>query len=67
MTDPAYRNGTAAADARIDVRHLFAAHLRRAAAVETAHAHQVWTAEDGPLPSLYISHGLRCCSRWPTG
>jgi 4,5-DOPA dioxygenase extradiol len=57
MTNPAYRNGTAAADARIDVRHPFAAHLRRAAAAERANAHQVWTPEDGPLPSLYISHG----------
>ena len=48
MTNPAYRNGTAAADARIDARHPFAAHLRRAAAAERAHAHQLWTPERRP-------------------
>jgi 4,5-DOPA dioxygenase extradiol len=50
-------NGTAAADARIDAGHPFAAHLRRAAAVEQANPHHLWTPEDGPLPSLYVSHG----------
>ena len=48
---------TAAADAHIAARHPFAAHLRRAAATEQAAAHRVWTPDDGPLPSMYISHG----------
>src|SRR3954463_14366746 len=45
---------TAAADALIPAGHPFAAHLLRAAA---AGEHRPWTAEDGPLPSLYLSHG----------
>jgi 4,5-DOPA dioxygenase extradiol len=57
MTQPAARNSTAEADARVRAGHPFATHLRRAAAAEQASAHQVWTPEDGPLPSLYISHG----------
>lgn len=48
---------TATADARIDKMHPFSEHLRRAAAAERASAHPLWTPEDGPLPSLYISHG----------
>ncbi|GAA3183925.1 class III extradiol ring-cleavage dioxygenase [Blastococcus jejuensis] len=48
---------TAVADARIPAQHPFAAHLRRAAAVEEAAPHALWTPEDGPLPSLYVSHG----------
>jgi 4,5-DOPA dioxygenase extradiol len=48
---------TAATDARIPGRHPFAAHLRRAARAEAASTHAVWTPKDGPLPSLYISHG----------
>ncbi|MBB2949025.1 4,5-DOPA dioxygenase extradiol [Actinoplanes lutulentus] len=48
---------TATADSRIPAQHPFAAHLRRAAAAEKAAAHRVWTPDDGPLPSLYISHG----------
>src|SRR3984885_7199501 len=48
---------TAAADARIDVRHPFAEHLRRAAAAERAAAPGVGPPADGPLPSLYVSHG----------
>jgi 4,5-DOPA dioxygenase extradiol len=48
---------TAAADARIPARHPFAAHLRRAAAVEQVDPHRLWTPEDGALPSLYLSHG----------
>jgi len=45
---------TAAADALIPAQHPFAAHLRRAA---SAGEHRAWTPEDGPLPSLYLSHG----------
>jgi len=45
---------TAAADALIPAGHPFAAHLLRAAA---AGEHRPWTPEDGPLPSLYLSHG----------
>jgi len=48
---------TAVADARIPAAHPFAAHLRRVAAVEAEAPHRVWTPEDGPLPSLYLSHG----------
>jgi 4,5-DOPA dioxygenase extradiol len=48
---------TAAADALIDPRHPFAAHLRRTAAAEKAAPHRAWTPADGPLPSLYLSHG----------
>jgi 4,5-DOPA dioxygenase extradiol len=51
MTQPTFRNGTAAADARIAAGHPFAAHLRRAAAVEQANPHHVWTPEDGPPPN----------------
>jgi 4,5-DOPA dioxygenase extradiol len=45
---------TAAADALIPAQHPFSAHLRRAA---SAGEHRSWTPEDGPLPSLYLSHG----------
>jgi 4,5-DOPA dioxygenase extradiol len=48
---------TAAADARIPAQHPFAAHLRHATEVERAAPHALWTPDDGPLPSLYISHG----------
>ncbi len=48
---------TQAADARIPAAHPFAQHLRRAAAAEQQAAHRVWTPQDGPLPSLYLSHG----------
>jgi 4,5-DOPA dioxygenase extradiol len=54
MTTPA---PTAPADARIPAAHPFAAHLRRAAEAEAAAPHRLWTPEDGPLPSLYLSHG----------
>jgi 4,5-DOPA dioxygenase extradiol len=47
-------SSTAAADARIPAAHPFAAHLRKAAA---AGEHRAWTPEDGPMPSLYVSHG----------
>jgi 4,5-DOPA dioxygenase extradiol len=55
MTTPTAR--TAAADALIPAQHPFAAHLRRAAAVGQAAPHRSWTPDDGPLPSLYLSHG----------
>ena len=42
---------------RIDAGHPFAAHLRRTAAAEKAAPHRAWTPADGPLPSLYLSHG----------
>src|SRR5215218_9414130 len=42
MTAPV--STTAAADATIPASHPFAPHL-------------LWTPEDGPLPSLYLSHG----------
>lgn len=45
---------TTTADAAIPARHPFAAHLRRAA---LAAPHRAWTEADGPLPSLYLSHG----------
>ena len=48
---------TAAADALIPADHPFAAHLRRVAALEAESPHRAWTPEDGPLPSLYMSHG----------
>ena len=57
MTQPVRRSSTAAADAVIRADHPFTAHLRRAAAADRAHAHEVWTPEHGPLPSLYLSHG----------
>jgi 4,5-DOPA dioxygenase extradiol len=49
--------GTAAADALIDSRHPFAAHLRHVAVVDAAGAHRPWTPGDAPLPALYLSHG----------
>src|SRR4051794_23348044 len=48
---------TAAADAGIPGDHPFAAHLRSAAALEAQQPHRAWTPDDGPLPSLYLSHG----------
>jgi 4,5-DOPA dioxygenase extradiol len=47
---------TAAADALLPPQHPFAEHLRRVTA-GTAAPHRLWTPDDGPLPSLYISHG----------
>jgi 4,5-DOPA dioxygenase extradiol len=57
MQTPFPASTTAAADAVIDARHPFAAHLRRVAAIEKASPHREWTPGDGPLPSLYVSHG----------
>ena len=48
---------TAATDARIPADHPFAAHLRRVADLEAEQPHRPWTPDDGPLPSLYLSHG----------
>src|SRR5881398_2612339 len=56
MTSPRSTT-TALADAHIPAAHPFAAHLRRAAEIEQAAPHRLWTPEDGALPSLYISHG----------
>jgi 4,5-DOPA dioxygenase extradiol len=38
-------------------QHPFLTHLDRAAALEAAQPQQMWTPEDGVLPSLYLSHG----------
>lgn len=57
MTTPERRTRTAAADARLPERHPFSAHVRRVEAAERADAHRLWTPDDGPLPSLYLSHG----------
>jgi 4,5-DOPA dioxygenase extradiol len=48
---------TARADAKIDARHPFARHLERAAEAQRRAPHELWTPSDGPLPSLYVSHG----------
>jgi 4,5-DOPA dioxygenase extradiol len=45
------------ADARIPSSHPFARHLRRAAALEAGAPLRPWVPEDGPMPSLYLSHG----------
>lgn len=37
--------------------HPFAEHLRRATALEAVQPQARWSADDGPLPSLYLSHG----------
>lgn len=37
--------------------HPFLDHLDRHAALEAEQPHVLWTPDDGPLPSLYISHG----------
>ena len=57
MTSPLAPSTTATADRRIPAQHPFAGHLRRAADAERAAAHRLWTPGDGPLPSLYLSHG----------
>ena len=50
-------SSTAAADARIDPRHPFVGHLHLVDALDREQPHAAWTPDDGPLPSLYISHG----------
>jgi 4,5-DOPA dioxygenase extradiol len=57
MTPFSAPSPTAVADARIPAQHPFAAHLQRAAAAERTAPHRPWTPDDGPLPSLYLSHG----------
>jgi 4,5-DOPA dioxygenase extradiol len=47
---------TAAADALLPRQHPFVRHLEQVA-TSTVAPHRVWTPHDGPLPSLYISHG----------
>jgi 4,5-DOPA dioxygenase extradiol len=37
--------------------HPFAQHQRQAAAIETAHPHQLWSPQDAPLPALFLGHG----------
>src|SRR3954454_22268048 len=54
MSHPDRPSTPAAADALIPAQHPFAAHLRRAA---SAGEHRPWAPADGPLPSLYLSHG----------
>ena len=56
LLDPA-SSTTAAADAQIDPRHPFARHLQRVDALDRTAPHRAWTPDDGPLPSLYLSHG----------
>lgn len=56
MSSPA-SGQTALADARIPAAHPFVAHLQRATRLEAAEPHRSWTPDDGPLPSLYVSHG----------
>ena len=46
---------TAAADALLPQQHPFVRHLEQVS--RTVVPHQVWTPQDGPLPSLFISHG----------
>jgi 4,5-DOPA dioxygenase extradiol len=50
-------SSTAAADALIDPRHPFAAHLSDVAARDAADPHRMWTPDHGPMPTLYLSHG----------
>ena len=57
MTNSTASATTVAADALLPVTHPFAGHLRHAAAVAAVERHPLWTPDDGPLPSLYISHG----------
>ena len=45
------------ADALIDPRHPFAAHLRAVEDRDAEQPHAVWQAGDGALPALYLSHG----------
>ncbi|MFN0030259.1 MAG: dioxygenase [Acidimicrobiales bacterium] len=48
---------TAAADAQIPADHPFARHLAEVAALEASHPHRAWTPADGPLATMYLSHG----------
>ena len=44
-------------DAGLPASHPYAAHLCHAAERRLAVPHRAWTPEDGPLPTLYLSHG----------
>ena len=57
MAPTAPSTTTAKADALIDPQHPFARHLQNVANADTAGTHALWTPEDGPMPSIYISHG----------
>lgn len=57
MTVAAASPKTAGADALLPWSHPFTGHLRHTAAVAATQPHQLWTPDDGPLPSLYVSHG----------
>jgi 4,5-DOPA dioxygenase extradiol len=48
---------TAVADAQIPADHPFARHLAEVRATEAAAPHRTWTPQDGPLATLYLSHG----------
>jgi 4,5-DOPA dioxygenase extradiol len=48
---------TARADALIPEAHPFKQHLHRVTAADTAQPHRAWTPADGPMPSIYLSHG----------
>ena len=48
---------TAAADATIPSSHPFVNHLARVASLEAQRPHRAWAESDGPIPSLYVSHG----------
>ncbi|RIJ69712.1 dioxygenase [Nakamurella silvestris] len=54
---PAPPTSTAIADALIHPRHPFARHLGYVAERDDIAALTPWTAADGPMPALYISHG----------
>jgi len=55
---PSARQGRAAVvDGAVPHDHPFAEHVRRVNALEAADPHRPWSPEDGPLPSLYVSHG----------
>jgi 4,5-DOPA dioxygenase extradiol len=56
-SSPMTASTTAGADQLIPASHPFAQHLIRTAAAESAAPHRLWTPAEGPLPTLYISHG----------
>ena len=44
-------------DPGLPASHPYAVHVRHATQRRLAVPHRTWTAEDGPLPTLYLSHG----------
>ncbi len=44
-------------DAGLPATHPYAVHVRRAAARRLVVPHPAWSPDDGPLPTLYLSHG----------